>query len=124
MAAMFLSRVDLFPEEAMRSRGHVLLPLCRLQSIWPGLTPNEVLGREAGAPGGGVHIRDQRERRREGRGGYGEMRANADGTSRKVEFWNRSKTHTGYRLTSRHIHHRTVMLGKCVCVSVFSQETV
>lgn len=90
MAAMFLSRVDLFPEEATRSRGHVLLPLCRLQSIWPGLTPNELLGREAGAPGG-VHIRDQGERRREGRGGDGEMRANADGTSGKVEFWNHSK---------------------------------
>lgn len=62
MAAMFLLRVDSFTDEARRSRRHVLLPLYRLQSAWPGLTLNEVRALR-GSP---VPIYDEGERKRGG----------------------------------------------------------
>lgn len=59
---MFLLRVDSFTDEARRSRRHVLLPLSRLQSAWPGLTLNEVRAlRESPVP-----IYDEGERKRGG----------------------------------------------------------
>lgn len=119
MAAMFLLRVDSFTEEARRSRGHVLLPSCRLQSIWPGLTKwgESTEGSPLSTSVTREHAREKARQSCEKQAMLFPARFRCWVSRWKSRISNHSKTHAGFLLASTHIHHCTVMLVKYACFS-------